>query len=157
MIEPDRGKISLDLGDDGPPLVLWYTPGAIRMVCKAIGVDVARMVNGVAVQAVTLQSVHSLLLDHLKPDTIATFVWAGRLWEERKLKPDAIAERIDWSPVPLLELTRTVSEAVYLGLTGKSLGESGGDAEPTDPEKPAAVNGAGKMPSASPSAKPVIQ
>jgi len=139
MIPPDRNRVDLDVGDNGTLLKLWYTPGAIRLLCKALEVDVP------------LTRVNDLLLSHMKPETLAVFVWAGRLWEDRKTALEPMVDRIDWSPRPLLELTHDVTRAVYLGLTGKDI-----DEEPEGgaqyPQKPAETRGNGAMPSDSPSA-----
>ncbi len=144
MIEPDRGKVDLDLADGKTPLKLWYTPGAIRLLCKALGIDLP------------LGRVLELLTKHLTPASLATFIWAGRLWEDRKLSVEPIVERLDWCALPLEQLTAEVQTIVYLGLTGRAISVGGAD-ERTDPKAPTAEPGAGTMPSDSPSAKPVIQ
>ncbi len=144
MIEPDRGKVDLDLADGKTPLKLWYTPGAIRLLCKALGVDLP------------LGRVLELLTKHLTPASLATFIWAGRLWEDRKLSVEPIVDRLDWCARPLEQLTAEVQTIVYLGLTGRMINEEV-VAESPDPKAPTVETGAGTTPSASPSAKPVIQ
>ena len=146
MIEPDRGQKDLDLDDGNPPLKLWYTPGAVRLLCKAIGQE-----------ELPLGRILELLTQHMTPKTLPHYIWAGLLWHNRKAVVETIQERIDWCPRPLDQITFDVQVILYLGLTGKALVDTGGDdAKSPDPEAPA-VSGRGKTPSDSPSAKSVIQ
>lgn len=140
MVPPDRGRVELDLRDEKPPLVLWYPNAALAALCEKLG------------EKVRLSQSRRLLDDLLTYETLHLYVWAGRLWEERKASVEAVRERVGWSTLEQFEIMKTVRRALFLAITGSDPDDEQPEAEPVDPQKPAALNGAGTMPSSSPSA-----
>ena len=137
MIAPDRGRVELDLHDSQPPLLLWYPPAALVALSERLGVDVS------------FSESQKFLIDLLTPKALVTFVWAGRIWEERDLRPESLRDRVGFTPRPSLEVVAVVRRALILALSGKDTGDDEAP-EPVDPPK-ATVNGAGRVPSVSPS------
>lgn len=149
MIGPERFKVELDLEDELPPLVLWYTPKALRAISEKLKFDLP------------LGQAYDTLEKHLFATTLATFVWAGRLWEDSTTPEKAYLERLDASPLHLNAKTDAVTRALWLQIYGMSPEEALAkirdakarvDAGDEGPLKPAALNGAGTIASSSPSA-----
>jgi len=136
MVPPDRGKAELALGDDKPPLVLWFPLGALRLLSEKAGFDVP------------LSDATKFIHELLTPQTAALFVWAGRLWEERGLKLEDVQQLVEWCPRPPLEIAGDIRTALIRSM-------SGADPEvrktrTKNPPQATAMNGAGSAHSSSP-------
>lgn len=118
LIEPGRGKRDLDLGDGGTPLKLWYPPGAIYRLCEKLELKIPIM------------KLATLVNDHLTPQTLATFIWAGRLWEDRNAKVEEIRERLDWTHASLVDITNEVGRSVLDSMFAQEAGQDEPDPTP---------------------------
>jgi len=141
MIEPDRGKFELDLGDGGEKVVLWYPPGALRALCKELQLELP------------LSKILELVEVHLTPTTLPWFVWAGLLWSDRKRKVEPIEERLWATQRGLGEICNEVRNAIFFGIEGKTVEQAlvEARAKRKGPQPPTEMDGAGKTPSDSPS------
>lgn len=139
MVAPDRGRVELDLRDDRPPLVLWFPNAAISELCKKLGEKVA------------VSRSRRLIDELLTYESLHLYVWAGRLWEDRKASVDEMRERVGWSSLEQFEIMKAVRRALFLAITGSDPSDEPAE-EPADPQKPTALNGAGTMPSDTPPA-----
>lgn len=143
MIDVDRGRVELDLGDDGPKITLWYPPGALAALGKALelGLPITRL--------------HELHERHLTEVTLARFIWAGSLWANRKQAIEPIEERIWNARRSLADILSDVRSAIFYGIEGKTVDQAVEEAKArraTGPQQPAAeASGPGTMPSAPPS------
>lgn len=109
--DPDRGKFTLDPEDGQPPFVLWYTAGALRRLEESFG------------KSVTLSDLAGGVFEWLplvSGKTLATFIWAGRQWEDRALKPEKVQERLDRALKPPSKIADEVGQALFLGVTGET-------------------------------------
>ena len=81
MTGPDNGETSLEIA--GKERVLRYPCGALYSLQQQLEDDSG--IQGA-----------SFLVSRIKPDTLALFVWAGLLHEDRMVKLDDVREFIDW-------------------------------------------------------------
>lgn len=144
MIEPDRFKLDLDLADGRSPLKLWFCNGAVRRLQIALNSSRDSRLPPLELK---LSSIFNDLVDNFNAETLATYIWAARLWEKRDLKVDEIIERLDVAPVSVVDVSNVVLRAIFLGLTGHEMRED----KPADPPRPTGNNGTGLSTSASPS------
>lgn len=140
MSPPDRGKVALSLGDDQPSLVLWFPPGALAALAEKAGIEIP------------LTNALGRCLDALTPERLYLYVWAGRLWEERALEPEAVRERVQWAPRGVFKLAEDVTSALILSILERDPRAEKRTEADADPPEPTAMNGRGRARSSSPSA-----
>jgi hypothetical protein len=145
MIGPDRFKVELDLEDERPPLVLWFTNKALRVISEKLKFDLP------------LGNAYDVLAEHLLITTQATYIWAARLWENPGITEKEISERLDRSPLHSNARADVVTRGMWLAVYGITPEEAmekikaARDAAATDPPEPTALNGTGTTASSSPS------
>jgi hypothetical protein len=124
MTGPDNGETSVEVA--GQLRVLRYPCGAVYALQKQLGDESGIQGAGG-------------LVGTISPETLALFVWAGLLHEDRKLKLKDIREAIDWGDgVPIVELYNAVVIAWQNSITGSF------DAEVDLPEEGKASRSLGK-------------
>jgi hypothetical protein len=145
MIDAERFRVDLDLGDDKPALKLWFNNRALIAISKRLQFDLP------------LHRAYDVLAEHLLATTLSTYVWAGRLWDNRNITIEEVAARVDDAPLPTNKLVDVVADAMFRAIYGETpadalarLKAAGVPANGKDPHPPAA--GPGTSPSSSPSA-----
>lgn len=119
MLTPDqlRGRVRVLI--DGEEVYLRFDQGALLSLLSDLGIE-------------SLGDLPSAI-STLDPNTLASLVWAGRLWEV----PDLQRDTVDAWWYPMMPTYKGAIEAMNLALWGEPVPTFGGSDDDADPQNEA--------------------